>query len=181
MKGRGREEKRVSLTVRKQSLTAFAPASAAKTTLEFLTASARWSQDEFIRAMHNAKGRDYHIAAALGPWQRRLIGDIEGGPREALVFPLASGEVSVHSWERWKCKGERREGVGGSEDWFTSLQAALPLGQEQARRGLKATHTQKYTHVFCFSKRHKHTTIFSTTSLATFFFFLVMGLAVPTR
>lgn len=111
IKSRGREEKRVSLTVRKQSLTAFAPASAAKTTLEFLTASARWSQDEFIRAMHNAKGRDYHIAAALGPWQRRLIGDIEGGPGEALVFPLASGEVSVHSWERWRSKGERREGV----------------------------------------------------------------------
>lgn len=86
-----------------------------KKTLEFLTASARWSQDEFIRAMHNAKGRDYHIAAALGPWQRRLIGDIEGGPGEALVFPLASGEVSVHSWERWRSKGERREGVGGSE------------------------------------------------------------------
>lgn len=60
-------EKRVSLTVRKQSLTAFAPASAAKTTLEFLTANARWSQDEFIRAMHNAKGGDYHIAAALRP------------------------------------------------------------------------------------------------------------------
>lgn len=115
MKRRGREEKRVSLTVRKQSLTAFAPASAAKTTLEFLTASARWSQDEFIRAMHNAKGRDYHIAVALGPWQRRLIGDMEGGPGEALVFPLASGEVSVHSWERWRSKGERREGVGGSE------------------------------------------------------------------
>lgn len=115
MKRRGREEKRVSLTVRKQSLTAFAPASAAKTTLEFLTASARWSQDEFIRAMHNAKGRDYHIASALGPWQCRLIGDIERGPGEALVFPLASGEVSVHSWERWRSKGERREGVGGSE------------------------------------------------------------------
>lgn len=115
MKGGGREEKRVSLTVGKQSLTAFAPASAAKTTLEFLTASARWSQDEFIGAMHNAKGRDYHIAAALGPWQRRLIGDIEGGPGEALGFPLASREVSVHSWERWRSKGERREGVGGSE------------------------------------------------------------------
>lgn len=80
MKRRGREENRVSLTVRKQSLTAFAPASAAKTTLKFLTASARWSQDEFIRAMHNAKGRDYHIAAAPGPWQRKLIGDMEGGP-----------------------------------------------------------------------------------------------------
>jgi len=64
----GAQEKTVSLTVRKQSLTAFAPAFAAKTTLEFLTASARWSQDEFIGAMHNAKGRDYHIAAALGPW-----------------------------------------------------------------------------------------------------------------
>lgn len=51
--------------------------------------------------MHNAKGRDYRIAAALGPWQRGLIGDMEGGPGEALVFPLASGEVSVHSWERW--------------------------------------------------------------------------------
>lgn len=65
--------------------------------------------------MHNTKGRDYHIAAALGPWQHRLIGDIEGGPGEALVFPLASGEVSVHSWERWRSKGERRKGVGGSE------------------------------------------------------------------
>lgn len=147
MKWRGREENRVSLTVRKQSLTAFAPASAAKTTLEFLTASARWSQDEFIRAMHNARGRDYHIAAALGPWQRRLIGDMEGGPGEVLVFPLASGEVSVHSWERWRSKGEKREGVGGSEWWFTSLQAALPLGQEQAKRGLKATHTQRNMHL----------------------------------
>ncbi|KAK5865614.1 hypothetical protein PBY51_019871 [Eleginops maclovinus] len=115
MKRRGREEERVFLTVRKPSLTAFAPASAAKTTLGFLKASARWSQDEFIRAMHNAKGRDYHIAAALGPWQRRLIGDMEGGPGEALVFPLASGEVSVQSWETWRSKGERREGVGGSE------------------------------------------------------------------
>lgn len=115
MKGKGREEERVCLTVRKQSLTAIAPASAAAAAtkkkkqhaLEFLTASARWSQDEFIRAMHNAKGRDYHIAAALGPWQRKLIGDMEGGPREALVFPLASGEVSVHSWERWRSKGGR--------------------------------------------------------------------------
>lgn len=44
------------------------PASLHKTTLEFLAASARWSQDEFIGAMHNAKGRDYHIAAAPGPW-----------------------------------------------------------------------------------------------------------------
>ena len=61
------------------------------------------------------KARDYHIAAALGPWQRRLIGDVEGGPGEALVFPLASGEVSVHPWETWRSKGERREGVGGSE------------------------------------------------------------------
>lgn len=94
-----------------QSLTAFAPASAAKTTLAFLTVSARWSQDEFIGAMHNAKGRDYRIAAAPGPWQRGLIGDMEGGPGEALVFPLASGEVSVHSWERWWRRG--REGVGG--------------------------------------------------------------------
>lgn len=93
-----------------QSLTAFAPASAAKTTLAFLTASARWSQDEFIGAMHNAKGRDYRIAAAPGPWQRGLIGDMEGGPREVLVFPLASGEVSVHSWERWRRGG--REGGG---------------------------------------------------------------------
>lgn len=60
-------EEGLSLTVRKQSLTAFAPASAAKKTLKFLTASARWSQDEFIGAMHNAKGKDYHIAAAPGP------------------------------------------------------------------------------------------------------------------
>lgn len=92
-----------------------APASAAKTTLECLTASARWSQDEYIRAMHNAKGRDYHIAAALGPWQHRLIGDMEGGPGEEPVFPLASGEVSVRSGERWRSEGARREGVGGSE------------------------------------------------------------------
>lgn len=114
MKRRGRV-KRVFLTVRKQSLTALAPASAAKTTLKFLTVSARWSQDEFIRAMHNAKGGDYHIAAALGPWHHRLIGDMEGGPGEALVFPLASREVSVHSLETWRSKGETREGVGGSQ------------------------------------------------------------------
>lgn len=82
-----------------------------KTTLAFLTASARWSQDEFIGAMHNAKGRDYRIAAAPGPWQRGLIGDMEGGPGEALVFPLASGEVSVHSWERWR-RGGRAAGRG---------------------------------------------------------------------
>lgn len=56
--------------------------------------------------MHNAKGRDYRIAAAPGPWQRGLIGDMEGGPGEALGFPLASGEVSVHSWERWRRGGE---------------------------------------------------------------------------
>lgn len=85
---------------------------ARKTTLEFLTASARWSQDEFIGAMHNAKGRDYHIAAAPGPWQRELIGDMEGGPWEALVFPLASGEVSVHSWETWRSEGSERGGGG---------------------------------------------------------------------
>lgn len=62
--------------------------------------------------MHNAKGRDYRIAAALGPWQRELIGDMEGGPGEVLVFPLASGEVSVHSWERWR----RERGGGGGEE-----------------------------------------------------------------
>lgn len=61
--------------------------------------------------MHNAKGRDYRIAAAPGPWQRGLIGDMQGGPGEVLVFPLASGEVSVHSWERWWRGG--REGGGG--------------------------------------------------------------------
>lgn len=99
---------------KKQSLTAVRPSlsAARKTTLEFLTASARWSQDEFIGAMHNAKGRDYHIAAAPGPWQRELIGDKEGGPWEALVFPLASGEVSVHSWETWRSEGSERGGGG---------------------------------------------------------------------
>lgn len=63
--------------------------------------------------MHNAKGRDYRIAAAPGPWQRGLIGDMEGGPGEALVFPPASGEVSVHSWERWRRGG--RGWVVGSD------------------------------------------------------------------
>lgn len=108
-----RQGRRVSLTVRKQSLTAFAPASAAKTELKFLTASARWSQDEFIRAMHNAKGKDYHIAAAPGPRQLELIGDMEAGPGDAPVFPVAGGEVPVRSWER--C---RREGGG---EWFKMM------------------------------------------------------------
>lgn len=123
--------------------------------------------------MHNAKGGDYHIAAAQGPRQRWLIGDIEGGPGEELVFPLASGEVSVHSWETRRRRGERREGVAGSEGWFTSLQAALPLGKEPARRGLKATrththHTDTYMHSDFF-RRDKHRTIFFTTSLARIF------------
>lgn len=161
MKRRGREEKRVSLTVRKQSLTAFAPASAAKTTLEFLTASARWSQDEFIRAMHNAKGRDYHIASALGPWQRRLIGDIERGPGEALVFPLASGEVSVHSWERWRSERE-----SGGRGWVVQSDGSpryrQPSHWGRSRLGEACRpHTHRNTHLHsAFQKTQTHNDLF---------------------
>lgn len=63
--------------------------------------------------MHNAKGRDYRIAAAPGPWQRGLIGDMEEGP----------GEARSSLWPAERCRStpgrdggeEAARGVGGGE------------------------------------------------------------------
>lgn len=156
---------------------------ARKTTLEFLTASARWSQDEFIGAMHNAKGRDYHMAAAPGPRQRQPIGDSEGGPPERRRSSLWPAERCRSTpGRRGGVRGASREGVGGSQPRFTSLQAALPSGRVQARRGLKATRTHPREHALAFrfsKKAQTQNDLFLPEPWQHFF--LVMGVAVPTR
>lgn len=76
------------------------------------------------------------------------------GSTSRLETKKEAQEMCLSSlWPAERCRstpgrdGGVKEGVSGSEWWFTSLQAAIPLGQEQARRGLKATHTHTHTHL----------------------------------